>query len=377
MIINLKAFKIRGVDIYSSSKPKKTHLLKKKVELLVLFIWLLSLVVFISIAIFQPQVFSSLLLMTFVASFIFLVLCLPVWGFLLGNKLVKIITLTVSILVAFFTLGYVLVLRPNKISGLAMMPNLRPGDYVFSELVSYNYMSPKRGDVVIYIPPKLSYDRFISRVVGLPGEQISVKAGKVFINNESLNEPYLGAGTVTDSGPSIGDVNILIPDGQYVVLGDNRGQADDSRFFGFVKKSSILSRAFYIYWPPSDAGFITAGPPQFPKSSDISTNKANVENKFVTPLTSCQTLGTQMVTGFDGKGEIGCDVKVDGDIDLSKSYCESEITHMTQSLIPDAFGRQNQYYATLTGLNFEEKVQVFVYSPDGKRLECTPILNAK
>ncbi len=93
------------------------------------------------------------------------------------------------------------------------------------------------------------------------------------------------------------------------------------------------------------------------------------------PFYSCQTLGTQMVVGNDGRGQIGCDIQVNGQIDLSQSYCEGQTTHIRQSLLPDAYNRPNRYYATLMGLNLNEEVKVFVYTQSGSQVECLPSLN--
>ncbi len=112
---------------------------------------------------------------------------------------------------------------------------------------------------------------------------------------------------------------------------------------------------------------------------DLDTNlyrKKQEQSVYVAPeATTCRTLGTGMVVDKDGKGYIGCDVWVDGSIDLSKSYCEGQKTHKKEFLIPDAYGRQNRYFATLTGLNRNEEVKVFVSTPTGSVIECLPSLN--
>lgn len=371
------------MDVYSFADPKKAPLKKlspaknsrkKKIRLFFLFIWLLSLAVFVLMIIIRPQMSSGLKRIAS-SSFVIVVSFLPVLGFMFGNRLIKIITLIVLTPIAFYVLVNMFIMRPNKIIGHAMLPSLRSGDYVFSELISYRYGSPKRGDVVVFNLPESPSDEFISRVIGLPGEFISIKSGKVYINNELLDEPYLGTGVTTEPGPYIHERNILIPNGQYVVMGDNRGSSNDSRSFGFVEKPSIYKKVFYVFWPANNAGFVRHEAYKFDKSDGNFTDSMDLGNVPAEPLTSCHTLGTLMVRGSDGKGEIGCDIKVDGEIDLSKSFCESQTTRMRQLLIPDAYGRSDQYYATLSGLDFDEKVKVYVYSPDGTFLECTPILN--
>lgn len=89
----------------------------------------------------------------------------------------------------------------------------------------------------------------------------------------------------------------------------------------------------------------------------------------------CRTLNTRMVTDFDGRGQIGCDIKVNGQVDLSKSFCESQKTNKKEFLVPDAYGRKDQYFATLTGLDLDDEVKVFAYTQSGTKIECLPSLN--
>lgn len=93
------------------------------------------------------------------------------------------------------------------------------------------------------------------------------------------------------------------------------------------------------------------------------------------PATTCTTLNGRMYPAADGTGYIGCDVKVDGAIDTSQSYCKGGETGQTKSLIPDGYGQIDQYYATLTDLKLDEKVEVYVKSTNGSLIHCTPDLN--
>lgn len=361
----------------------QTNSRKKKIGLIFLLVWFLLLILFILGAVLTHFV-SIWQGIASIIVFLVLLILLPVWGFLLGNKLVKIITLTIPILILLFFLVYLFILRPHKISGSGMQPNFMGGEYVFSELLSYGFGNPKRGDVIIFTRVDVPVDEFIARVIGLPGEYISIKFGRVYINNKLLDEAYVPAGVTTKPGPFIDSENVFIPSGEYVVMNDNRSNSSDSRHYGFIKKTAIHGRVFYVYWPPDRAGLVKL---EQKYSEQIGNNNAaesaRLANKPVSgptsapiiPLASCQTLGTKMVRGADGKGQIGCDVTVGGDVDLSKSYCESRVTHFKQLLIPDAFGRPNRYFATLTGLNFNEGVRIFVYSPSGANLECLPELN--
>jgi signal peptidase I len=328
--------------------------------------WVLVIIAFIVYLAFYSQSDSSGIFPAI--SLIAIILLLPVWGFLVGRKLMKIISILPLSFVILFYLFYFspLALRPHKVIGSSMEPNFTNGEYVLSEDISYYFGSPKRGDVVIFHSPVEKSEVF-ARIVGLPGEYISIKNGDVYINNFRLEEPYLAYDTLTENVDStanyISESNVLIPNNEYAILGDNREYSADSRSYGFIDKDSIIGKMFYVYWPSDLRGFIKSDPAQFLGSSSLF------------PVPTCRTLGTKMIIGEGGMGEIGCDIKVSGKFDLSKSYCQSKKTHIMRFLMPDAYGKVNQYYATLTGLNLDEEVEVFIYSLSGQRIECFPSLN--
>jgi signal peptidase I len=115
--------------------------------------------------------------------------------------------------------------------------------------LSYHLHAVHRGDVVVFDPPKsatrLQGDRLIKRVVALPGETIESKDGKLLVNGKALPESYLPRATVTDEVK-----RQTLPAGRYWVMGDNRGNSADSRFFGSVTRGAIVGRAFFHVWPP-------------------------------------------------------------------------------------------------------------------------------
>lgn len=111
--------------------------------------------------------------------------------------------------------------------------------------------------------------------------------------------------------------------------------------------------------------------PSIKPSQNLVTPKPYIRT-FVFP--TCTTLAGKMIEN-GGLGVIGCDVKVEGDFILSKSYCEGQITKRRETLIPDGYRKQNQYYATLTNLNPNEEVKVFVAAHTGQMVECLPSLN--
>lgn len=138
-----------------------------------------------------------------------------------------------------------------------MKPSFVGEEYILSEKVTYYFNSPKRGDIVVFKSPyEFENDDMFARIVGLPGEYISIKTGHVYINNKILDEPYVKSGVTTESGSFIGTENVLIPENSYVILGDNREHSGDSRHYGFIKRDSIKGLVFYIYWPLSKVGSI-------------------------------------------------------------------------------------------------------------------------
>jgi signal peptidase I len=131
----------------------------------------------------------------------------------------------------------------------SMLPTLQINDRLIIDKVSYRFEAPDRGDIVVFDPTdellKQNYkDAFIKRVIGLPGETIEVRDGKVYVNGKMLDkEPYIAEKPSYRWGPEI------VPQGQYLVLGDNRNNSYDSHFWGFVPKERIIGRAVVRFWP--------------------------------------------------------------------------------------------------------------------------------
>jgi signal peptidase I len=174
--------------------------------------------------------------------------------------------------IGIFFFVYLLIMRPHKIDGESMMPNYQNAEYLLTEKVTYYLNKPQRGDVVVLRPPMVvsEGDEFIKRIVGLPGEQIKVQGGRVYINDKLLDEPYIGSDVMTNGGTYLTDgVNFTVPDAQYFLMGDNREHSSDSRYWGPVplnlspnsEKEGINGRAWLIYWPLSQVG--VAKKPQY------------------------------------------------------------------------------------------------------------------
>ncbi len=125
--------------------------------------------------------------------------------------------------------------------------NLLPGKDREEPAVVFPFHRPERGDIVVLHPPDTPGKPYIKRVIGLPGDRVTFGAGYVLINGQRLNEPYLsGAITDCDVAPYC---RTTVPDGTVYVLGDNRGNSSDSRWFGPVSVDRIVGKAWIANWP--------------------------------------------------------------------------------------------------------------------------------
>ena len=164
---------------------------------------------------------------------------------------------TVVVALALFVVVYLFLFQPHQVKGNSMYPNFHDGEYILTDKISYRLGLPKRGDVIVFKAPKNEEVDYIKRIIGLPGDEIKVSAGLVYINNKKLNEDYLPTDYVTSSGSFLSeDAPVKITEGQYFVLGDNRNHSSDSREWGFVKKDEIIGKAFFRYWPVNRVGTV-------------------------------------------------------------------------------------------------------------------------
>jgi signal peptidase I len=147
------------------------------------------------------------------------------------------------------------VAEARYIPSSSMENTLEINDRLLIEKISYHFRQPQRGDIVVFSPTEKLIqqnfkDAFIKRVIGLPGETIEVKGGRVYVNNQPLREKYIKQLPQYDYGP------VIVPDGQYLVLGDNRNNSYDSHYWGFVPQGNIIGRAAVRFWPINRLGEI-------------------------------------------------------------------------------------------------------------------------
>lgn len=135
------------------------------------------------------------------------------------------------------------------VDGSSMAPNFATGQFIIASRISYLLGEPQRGDVVVFHSPENNGKDLIKRIIGLPGDTVTVNGGQVLVNGTPLDEPYI------DEAPRYPD-QLTVGTGEYYVLGDNRNNSRDSHRFGPVPKQNLIGQAWLIYWPPQSWGLV-------------------------------------------------------------------------------------------------------------------------
>lgn len=138
--------------------------------------------------------------------------------------------------------------QPFIVKGESMAPNFSTGDYLIVDEITYRFSEPQRGDVIVFKYPKDTTQRFIKRVIGLPGETVQVKNGQVSVF-EGDKEIVLDEEYLPNDLKTYGDVKTTLNKDEYFVMGDNREYSFDSRAWGVVPKSDIIGKAFLRIFP--------------------------------------------------------------------------------------------------------------------------------
>jgi signal peptidase I len=164
-----------------------------------------------------------------------------------------IITYILSVLQGFLLRTFVAEAR--YIPAGSMLPTLQIGERLIIDKWSYRFQSPKRGDIVVFSPTETLKqqnfkDAFIKRIIGLPGEKVQVKGGKIYINDQPIAENYIQEPTNYQFGP------VTVPPHSYFVLGDNRNNSYDSYYWGYVPRENIIGKASKRFWPFNRMGSI-------------------------------------------------------------------------------------------------------------------------
>lgn len=158
---------------------------------------------------------------------------------------------------AIFASIYLFIAQPHKVSGSSMVPNFQDGDYILTDKISYKFIVPKKGDVIVLKNPRNESQDFIKRIIAIPGDKIRIEDNTVYVNNNPINEPYIPSNFITSGQNFLTDgETISMGEGQYFVMGDNRSHSSDSREWGTVIKKEIIGKVFFRYFPINKLGKI-------------------------------------------------------------------------------------------------------------------------
>jgi signal peptidase I len=174
-------------------------------------------------------------------------------------EVVETLVLTVLIFLGIQTF----VAQPYKVQQTSMEQTLEPDQYVLVDKLTPRWAPYARGDIVVFDPPETFASGggvpFIKRVIGLPGDRVELRDGKVFVNGTQLDEPYIyrdgGVPQTTDAQPG-GQSLWYVPTGDLLVMGDHRQDSSDSRVFGPIEISHVIGRAWLRYWPFNTFGIL-------------------------------------------------------------------------------------------------------------------------
>jgi signal peptidase I len=162
--------------------------------------------------------------------------------------------LPIILLISFvLVFGFVrpVIAAPFYVGSESMVPTLMVWDRVLINKLAYDFARPQRGDIVLFESPEGGKEPLIKRVVGVPGDTIEVRAGTLYVDGLRQREPYVNnrfRNMQSPYGPT------EVPEGHYFMMGDNRGNSADSRFFGPVPEENLIGEALFRFWPPGRVG---------------------------------------------------------------------------------------------------------------------------
>ncbi|KPJ85034.1 hypothetical protein AMJ57_04635 [Parcubacteria bacterium SG8_24] len=177
------------------------------------------------------------------------------------GELVHVVIISLAIIVP---IRYFLI-QPFYVNGASMEPNFYDHEYLIIDELSYRFIPPERGDIVVFRYPNDPRQYFIKRIIGLPGERIRIADGKVTIHDAGHPDGYdIGEGSYLGTGYTPGNKDVPLGPEEYFLMGDNRSASLDSRTFGPVPRSFIVGRVLLRGWPPEKIEF-------FPSSVEYGT----------------------------------------------------------------------------------------------------------
>jgi signal peptidase I len=164
--------------------------------------------------------------------------------------------IVIAVLIALFIRAFIV--QAFKIPSSSMEPTLLVGDYLlvnkfiygvrvpYTDIKFFEFKKPKRGDIIVFVFPKDRKKDFIKRVIGTGGEKVTILHNKIYIDDKLIDDPWghftIPRSSIEDYGP------VKVPEGSLFVMGDNRDNSQDSRFWGFVKTKEVKGKAFIVYF---------------------------------------------------------------------------------------------------------------------------------
>jgi signal peptidase I len=158
--------------------------------------------------------------------------------------------LAVSIAVSAFII--IFLYQPVRVEGTSMLPVLQDQDRLFINKMAYRVGEIQRGDVVVFLYPHDHEKSYIKRVIALPGDDLRIDHGEVYVNGRQIAESYVPKRFEDDRSQP----KMTIPEHEYFVMGDHRSISSDSRDFGPVERGLIYGKAAFVYWPMDQAGVV-------------------------------------------------------------------------------------------------------------------------
>jgi signal peptidase I len=158
--------------------------------------------------------------------------------------------LVISLGISFFFI--IFLYEPVKVEGTSMLPGLQDQERIFINKFVYRWEPISRGDIVVFRYPRDTSKSFIKRVIAVGGDRVVIDKGRVYLNGQLLHETYVPA-QYADTRSS---TEVVVPAGEFFVLGDHRSMSDDSRDFGTVDDSYITGKAVFVYWPMDKLGLL-------------------------------------------------------------------------------------------------------------------------
>src|SRR4051812_34646953 len=171
-----------------------------------------------------------------------------VWRALGLNTWVR--DLIISVAISFFFI--IFLYEPVKVEGTSMLPGLQDQERIFINKFVYRWEPISRGDIVVFRYPRDTSKSFIKRVIAVGGDHVVIDKGRVYLNGQLLPEPYVPPQYADTRSTS----EVVVPAGEFFVLGDHRSMSDDSRDFGTVDDSFITGKAVFVYWPMDKLGLL-------------------------------------------------------------------------------------------------------------------------